>query len=205
MEQVIQFAQQNWDDIFALVTGVLFLIFEVKQKNLMWIICIFSSSVTAYVFFTEKLYAQMALNLYYLFTAFWGIWSWARDSRKLKAPVSSSGKSAPTVHLTRLTNKVILISVISFIVVAPVVWRILVWLGDANPIMDAIVFTISIIATIWLVKSYLQQWLAWMVGDIVLTAMCIVQGMPVMAALYIFYTLSAIYGYFHWKKRGVYV
>ena len=98
-----------------------------------------------------------------------------------------------------------LISVISLIVVAPIVWRILVWLQDANPIMDAIVFTISIIATIWLVKSYLQQWLAWMVGDIILTAMCIVQRMPIMAALYIFYTLSAIYGYIHWKKRGVYV
>lgn len=205
MEQVIQFAQQNWDEIFALVTGILFLIFEIKQKNLMWIICILSSSVTAYVFFTERLYAQMVLNLYYLLTAFWGIWSWARDSRKLKAAASSSEKEAPTVHLTRLTKKVILISAISFLVAVPVVWRILVWLNDANPIMDAIVFTISIIATIWLVKSYLQQWLAWMLGDILLTAMCIVQGMPVMAALYTFYTLSAIYGYFHWKKNGVYV
>ena len=202
---IIHFITDNWDEVFALVTGILFLIFEIKQKNWMWIICIFSSSVAAYVFFTERLYAQMALNLYYLVTAFWGIWTWAKDARKLKASVSSSDKAAPTVHLTRLTSKVVLISVISFLVAAPIVWRILVWLNDANPIMDAIVFTISIIATIWLIKSYLQQWIAWMVGDIVLTAMCIVQGMPVMAALYTFYTLSAIYGYFHWKKNGVYV
>ena len=171
----------------------------------MWIICILSSSVTAYVFFTERLYAQMTLNLYYLVTAFWGIWSWARDARKLKASASSSDESAPTVHLTRLTGRAILISAICFLIIAPAVWYILVRLQDANPIMDAIVFTLSIIATIWLVKSYLQQWIAWIVADVVLTAMCIVQGMPLMAALYIFYILGAIYGYFHWKKRGVYV
>ena len=63
----------------------------------------------------------------------------------------------------------------------------------------------SIIATVWLVKSYLQQWLVWIVADLLSTALCLTQGMYWMAALYAFYTLSAVYGYIHWKRRGVYV
>ena len=86
-----------------------------------------------------------------------------------------------------------------------VIYKILIYLGDSSSILDAIVLVMSIIATVWLVKSYPQQWLVWIVADILSTTLCLTQGMYWMAALYAFYTLSAVYGYIHWKRRGVYV
>ena len=197
MEQAFQYLQENWLEIFSLVTGLIFLILEIRQKNAMWVVCIFSSSVAAIVFLQERLYASMALNVYYVITAIWGLITWIRDSRKLKAESD--------IHLSKLTWKIVLISIVCFLILTPVIYKILIWLGDSSSILDAIVLVMSIIATVWLVKSYPQQWLVWIVADILSTTLCLTQGMYWMAALYAFYTLSAVYGFIHWKKRGVYV
>lgn len=209
MEQTLQYLQQNWLEIFSLVTGLIFLILEIRQKNAMWVVSIFSSSVAAVVFLEEKLYASMALNIYYVVTAVWGLFTWIRDSRKLKAETQANAiaetKDTDKIHLSKLNWKIALISLGCIVVLTPVLYKVLIWLGDSSSILDAIVLVMSIIATVWLVKSYLQQWLVWIVADILSTTLCLTQGMYWMAALYAFYTLSAIYGYFHWKKRGVYV
>lgn len=209
MEQTLQYLQQNWLEIFSLVTGLLFLILEIRQKNAMWVVCIFSSSVAAIVFLNEKLYASMALNVYYVITAIWGLFTWIRDSRKLKdqtqANAVAEANDKDKIHLSKLTGKIFLISIVCFLILTPVIYKILIYLGDSSSILDAIVLVMSIIATVWLVKSYPQQWLVWIVADILSTTLCLTQGMYWMAALYAFYTLSAVYGYIHWKKRGVYV
>ena len=209
MEQALQYLQENWLEIFSLVTGVIFLILEVRQKNAMWVVSIFSSSVAAIVFLEEKLYASMALNIYYVVTAVWGLFTWIRDSRKLKAETQANAiaetEDADKIHLTRLDWKVVLASVAALIILTPVIYKVLVSLGDSSSILDAIVLVMSIIATVWLVKSYLQQWLLWIAADLLSTTLCLTQGMYWMAALYAFYTLSAIYGFIHWKKRGLYV
>ncbi len=209
MAQTLQYLQENWLEIFSLVTGLIFLILEIRQKNAMWVVSIFSSSVAAVVFLEEKLYASMALNIYYVVTAVWGLFTWIRDSRKLKAETQANAiaetKDTDKIHLSKLNWKIALISLGCFVVLTPVLYKVLIWLGDSSSILDAIVLVMSIIATVWLVKSYPQQWLVWIVADILSTTLCLTQGMYWMAALYAFYTLSAIYGYFHWKKRGVYV
>ena len=206
MEQVIQYLQQNWLEIFTLVTGIIFLILEIRQKNAMWVVSIFSSAVAAIVFLQEKLFASMALNIYYVLAAIWGLYTWIRDSRIIRDKViAENHEGKDRIHLTKLSGGVALISLVCLIVLVPVLYKVLVWLGDSSSILDAIALVMSIIATIWLVKSYLQQWLVWIAADIISTTMCLAQGMYWMAALYGFYALSAIYGYFHWKKNGVYV
>lgn len=205
MEQTLQYLQQNWLEIFSLVTGLIFLILEIRQKNAMWVVCIFSSSVAAIVFLNEKLYASMALNVYYVITAIWGLFTWIRDSRKLRTESVAEASNKVKIHLSKLTWKIVFISIVCFLILTPVIYKILIWLGDSSSILDAIVLVMSIIATVWLVKSYPQQWLVWIVADILSTTLCLTQGMYWMAALYAFYTLSAVYGFIHWKKRGVYV
>lgn len=205
MEQTLQYLQQNWLEIFSLVTGLIFLILEIRQKNAMWVVCIFSSSVAAIVFLNEKLYASMALNIYYVITAIWGLFTWIRDSRKLRTESVAEASNKDKIHLSKLTWKIFLISIVCFLILTPVIYKILIYLGDSSSILDAIVLVMSIIATVWLVKSYPQQWLVWIVADLLSTTLCLTQGMYWMAALYAFYTLSAVYGYIHWKNRGVYV
>ena len=85
------------------------------------------------------------------------------------------------------------------------IYFILSALGDPASWLDAGVTVLSAVATWWLAKSIPQQWILWIVADFSSAYLCFSQGMNWMTVLYVFYALSAIYGYYHWKKQGRYV
>ena len=78
-------------------------------------------------------------------------------------------------------------------------------LGDPLSLNDASVTVLSAIATVWLVKSYPGQWILWIIADILSTLLCARSGMVWMTVLYVAYTLSAVYGLYHWLKNGRYI
>ena len=98
-----------------------------------------------------------------------------------------------------------LITVDTGITSSLVLMQVLRAAGDPAPRLDAVAVTLSVIATWWLAQSYLQQWLLWLVADIFTTTICLTTGQCWMAVLYTAYIASAVYGYFHWKRKGKYV
>ena len=192
-------------EIFTLITGVIYIILEIRQKNFMWVVGILTSLAAMYVFFCQGLYASFGLNTYYLVTSFIGLWHWRRDKEILQAEGDDS------VHLNRLN----LSSVLADGLVA-VIGVLALTLGMAqlaklglqeNPmsLLDATATMLSVVATWWLVKSYIHHWWLWIIADALSTALCLSLGMWWMAALYGAYTASAIIGYRHWKRNGIYL
>lgn len=194
----------NLMEIFTLVTGVIYIILEIRQKNFMWVVGVFTSLAAMWVFFRQGLYASFGLNTYYLITAFIGLWQWGRDKKKLMSS-STDEPSHDVIHLNRLSLKTVVVSS----VVAVVGTFALAWLMQMleNPMsyLDAAVAVLSAVATWWLVRSYIAQWWLWILADTLSTILCATQGMWWMTALYAAYTLSAVYGYIHWKKNGTYI
>ena len=191
-------------EIFTLITGVVYIILEIRQKNFMWVVGVFTSLAAMWVFFRQGLYASFGLNTYYLITAFIGLWQWGRDKKKLMSS-STDEPSHDVIHLNRLSLKTVVVSS----VVAVVGTFALAWLMQMleNPMsyLDAAVAVLSAVATWWLVRSYIAQWWLWILADTLSTILCATQGMWWMIALYATYTLSAVYGYIHWKKNGTYI
>ena len=189
-------------EIFTLVTGVIYIILEIRQKNFMWVIGVLTSLAAMWVFWRQSLYASFGLNTYYLITAFVGLWQWGRDKKKVEAEIASD---TDTVHLNRLTVRSLAVSaVVTVAGIFALAWA-MEMLENPMSYLDASVAVLSAVATWWLVRSYIQQWLLWVVADALSTVLCLTQGMWWMAALYALYALSAVYGYIHWKKHGVYV
>ena len=84
--------------IFTLVTGVLYIVFEIRQKNFMWVVGIATSLAAMWVFFREGLFASFGLNTYYFITSFVGLWHWRRDKKRLEnAVVMDASLKAGTV------------------------------------------------------------------------------------------------------------
>ena len=192
-------------EIFTLVTGVIYIILEIRQKNLMWLVGILTSVAAMWVFFRQGLYASFALNTYYLVTSFIGLWQWSRDKKKL---VSDGDR----IHLNRLTAKTVAVSAVVMVLGTFGLVELMQWLNSAgvlqeNPMsyLDSAATILSAIATWWLVRSYIQQWWLWIVADLMSTILCASQGMWWMTALYAAYTLSAVYGWAHWHRNGKYI
>jgi nicotinamide mononucleotide transporter len=194
----------DWMQIFTLVTGVIYIVLEIRQKNFMWVVGIATSIAAMWVFFRQGLYASFGLNTYYLITSFIGLWHWGRDKKRL-VENPSSAQADDVIHLNRLPLRTVVLSA----VIAVAGTFALAWLMKLveNPMsyLDSAVTVLSAIATWWLVRSYIQQWWLWIAADCMSTLLCLSQGMWWMTALYAAYTLSAVFGYIHWKRKGQYV
>ena len=191
MDQIIQAIE-----VFAMVTGVVYLALEILQKNSMWVVGILTSTACAFEFAITHVWASMGLNIYYVVMSVIGLLQWRKASEAV-----GEGE----IHLSRLPRTVALWSAALFVLGSLVLMQVLRAAGDPAPRLDAVAVTLSVIATWWLAQSYLQQWLLWIVADIFTTTICLTTGQYWMAVLYTAYIASAVYGYFHWKRKGKYV
>ena len=191
MDSVLQYIE-----VFALVTGVIYVILEIMQKNVMWVVGILTASACAFSFAVNHVWASMGLNIYYVVMSVIGLYQWQKAGKQVE-----EGE----IHLKRLTPRVSGISSGLLVLLSSALIPLLRATGDPAPVLDAIAVTMSVIGTWWLAMSYLEQWFIWIVADVITTSLCIVTGQYAMAVLYLAYILSAIYGYFHWKRKGKYV
>ena len=166
----------------------------------MWYLGIATGAACAFSFGVQHLYASMGLNIYYVFVSFWGLYQWENARRCL----DEAGREN-MIHLNRISSKVVIVSAAIFVLCTAALILLLEWIGDSESSMDAIVTVLSAVATYWLAKSYIQQWLLWIVADILSGLLCLTVGMYWMAVLYLFYALSAVYGYYYWNQKGVYI
>lgn len=183
-------------EIFAAVTGVLYVVLEVLQKNAMWVVGILTGAACAFSFAVQNVWASMALNIYYLAVSIVGLYKWRKDSEEV-----GEGE----IHLRKLPGSVMAWSAVAFVIGSLALTWVLRKTGDAAPVLDASAAVLSVIATWWLAQSYLRQWILWIVADVLSTALCLKTGQYWMTGLYLVYAASAIYGYFHWKRKGVFV
>lgn len=187
-------------EIFTLVTGIIYMILEIRHHRFMWVVGVLTSAAAMWVFFRQGLYASFGLNTYYLITAFVGLWHWTRDSRRLA--VEENVAEDEVIVLNRLSLKTVLLS-LAFSVAGLFA---LAWVMDLveNPMsyLDSAVTVLCIVATWWLVKSYIEQWWLWILADTLSTILCLTQGMWWMAVLYAAYTASAFIGLIYWRRHG---
>lgn len=183
-------------EIFALVTGIAYVVLEIMQKNAMWMLGILTGSACAFSFGVQHVWASMGLNLYYVAMSVVGLVQWRKASTQV-----AEGE----IHLQVVPRNVGVWSVVVFFVGSLALIQVLRAAGDAQPFLDGTAAVLSVIGTWWLAQSYLQQWLLWIVADIITTTLCLTTGQYWLAFLYIAYIASAVYGYFHWKKHGVYI
>ena len=193
--------------IFTLITGVIYIVLEIRQKNFMWVVGIATSLAAMWVFFRQGLYASFGLNTYYFITAFVGLWQWRRNRSAIAQ--DSDHEKIVLKHLslrTIIISAVVAVAGVFLLSYGMIVLHEAGLLGE-NPmsLLDSVVAVLSAIATWWLVKMYREQWWLWIVADTLSVVLCAMQGMWWMAALYVAYVAAAVYGLHYWKKCGVHL
>ena len=181
-------------EIFAFVTGIAYVVLEILQKNAMWVLGILTGAACAYSFAVQRSWGMTGLNIYYVVMSVIGLIQWRKDGAEV---------AEGAIHLRPLPRKTALWSAMGFVVGSLALIALFRALGDGSSALDATATVLSIIATWWLTRSYIQQWMLWVVANTLTTALCLVNGQYWMAVLYLAYVASAVYGYYHWKKKGV--
>jgi nicotinamide mononucleotide transporter len=88
-----------------------------------------------------------------------------------------------------------------FVVIDVAITYILIqYTNSTVPYADAFTTSLSIIAMWMLSRKYVEQWLVWLVVDIITCGLYIYKEIPITGSLYTVYSCLAIVGYLRWRK-----
>lgn len=194
--------------IITLVTGVIYVILEILQKNFMWILGVITSLGSVAVFLIGKDVPSAILYTYYLVISFVGLYQWRAYKKVAGGKSGDSGKvSDDVIVMNRLTKKDVTLAVALLVAGCVLFPEILdacnLWKGGFNAYLEVFIVVLSAVATYWLTKAFIEQWLLWILANGLYVWFCVSEQMWWMAAMYVVYVASAVYGYIHWKRHGV--
>jgi nicotinamide mononucleotide transporter len=182
---------KSYIEILGVLTGLIYLYFSVKQIIWLWPFGILTSLLYMYVFYNAGFYADMSLQIYYFFISIYGWFHWLKGNKD-----SSRG-----LKVSSISKKEWLIYILITILLTIIFGVILSHLHGSNlPYWDAFTTSASVIATWMLARKIIENWLWWVVIDIVSLGMYLYKGLYPTLLLFAFYTTMAIIGYLQWKK-----
>ncbi|MDE7394438.1 MAG: nicotinamide riboside transporter PnuC [Muribaculaceae bacterium] len=178
-------------EIVGFVLGLLYLYYEFKAKNAVWIIGIIMPMISMTLYYRKGIYADFGINFYYLIIAIYGLWHWRHG-----------GESKTERKISHASVSIIIGCVCMMILLWLALYLILTNFTDSTvPVPDAFTTAFSIVGSWMLAKKYVEQWIVWIVVDVVSVGLYLYKGIPFYAALNIVYTVVAIFGYKHWLRK----
>jgi len=177
-------------EIFGVVTGILYVILEVRQNRWLWPLGVLTSAVYIYVFYQGKFYADMGLQGYYVLISIYGWIHWSRGAGESKnLPVSQTPR------------KWILPLALVFLLAWAGIWLILLNFTDSPvPVGDSFTTALAIVATWMLARKWIEHWYLWIIANAVSVALYLYKGLHPTVVLYVVYSGMAIIGLSAWRK-----
>lgn len=190
----MEFDLDTFLDIVKVGLGLAYLYFEYYARPAMWIVSIIMPAVGLWLFWNKGLYADCAINVYYLLIAVYGFIVWTRRSRRTK------DKAGVEIGNVTVSTAVALAVVFVFM------WAFMAWVlsrftDSTVPLLDSFTTSLSIVGMWMLARKYVQQWLVWFVVDAVYVWLYYKKGIYFSGSLYMFYTVMAIVGYRRWRRQ----
>jgi nicotinamide mononucleotide transporter len=183
----------NYIELLGAILGIVYVFFSIRQNILTWPIGLLTSILYVWVFFISKLYADMGLQLYYVFISFYGWYEWLHGNK------SNKEESLKISRLTlRLGYQLLFFSILTFLLI----WFILANYTDSPvPVADALATALSLIATWMLARKILEHWLMWIFIDTFSIGLFLYKSLFPTVFLFIVYTIMAVVGFFEWKRE----
>jgi len=176
-------------ELIAIFFSILYVLLAAKRNIWCWGAAVISVCLYIYICYSAKLFAETGLQIFYLIMAFYGYINWKTDNGRLEIREWKVGK-----HFF-----IILLGIVCTFMMG---FYFSVYTSAAMPITDSFTTTFSILATYMVVKKILENWLYWIVVDIVSIYLYFNRELYLTALLFLIYSIIAIYGYFSWVKQN---
>jgi len=179
-------------EIIATISGIICVYLQTQEKISAWFFGIVSVSLLALIFFNAHLVSDFILHIIFLLLNIYGWWTWSRYRDQ-----SQDNNKVLSLTLQGWT------SVILIIVLITPLWGFLMlrFFNADFAYFDAFTTVGSLVAQYLLAKKYIENWLIWLVVDMVAICVYTFKGLYFVTFLFIVYLLLCTKGYHDWKKR----
>jgi nicotinamide mononucleotide transporter len=187
LEALREITATEW---IAVAFALAYVVLAIRQNVYCWAASIVSSGLYGVLFWRSHLVMQVVLQLFYVVMAVYGWWAWRHGSLGAQH----------ALPVTRWPVRRHLIALVVIALLAAINGR---WIAGAGgsvvPYVDALVTWVSFFAT-WLVaRKVLENWLYWIVIDLVAAGLYGSQGLRATGCLFVIYSLMAVRGYLQWR------
>ena len=177
-------------EFVGLVIGLVYLYLEYKANIWLWPVGVVMPLVYIVIFYESKFYADMGIYIYYFFASIYGWYIWSKSTKK-----------ADEVLISHLPHRYLGKLAVIFLVIFAAITFVLIRFTDSPvPYGDSFTTTLSILAMWMLAHKYIEQWLLWIVVNVVSTGLYFWKGLDTTAVLFVVYSIIPIFGYIKWKK-----
>lgn len=180
-------------ELIAVVFTIASVIYSKKNSVLVFPTGMICTAIFVYLLLKWGLLGDMIINAYYFIMSIYGWWIWTRKIDDVQVtPISkTSNKDWPFSVL-------LFVGAVVFIIVIYMIFdKFNTWTAYVDTLTTAIFFV-----GMWLMaKRKIENWLFWIVGNIITVPLYFYKGLTFSSILYIALTVIAIFGYNAWKNH----
>lgn len=162
-----------------------------KNNILSWPISIIATGIYFYIFYTIHLFSDAYLQIAFIFFQLFGWWEWSPNNKSQK-------KSKITKIDTSTKRKLTIITVLIFILWLTIYKKINT--NSKLPELDTLTTVLSLVACFMEAKRWYENWIVWIIADLIYIPLYIKADRPITAVLYSVIVIIAVYGLKEWKR-----
>lgn len=177
-------------EIVGAITGLLCVWLAARQNVWTWPIALVSVFCYFVFFYQIRLYADMGLQVFFLGSNLYGWYEWLYG-----------GKNKVELPVTRLQPAQIALALIVGAITSILLALYFKSFTNASyPWIDSTLAAFSIVAQILLTRKKIENWVIWLMVDVVYVGLYWKKEAYVTAALYFLFLIIAVQGLWAWKK-----
>jgi len=179
-------------EIAGFVLGLVMVVCSIRELHWSWPLAIISSLLYFFVFKNSLLYGEAALQLVFATLALWGWWQWLRKG----------DDAQPSLLIQRLSRPGWIKVAVATAVLWPALAVLLQTFTDSDVAWwDALPTALSLVGQALLGRKYIENWLIWLVVNVISVALFAHKGLWLTCVLYVLFTLMSVWGWRAWQAR----
>lgn len=177
-----------WEAL-AVLLAMAYLLLAMKANVWCWAAAFTSTAIYTVLFWKVALLMESMLNIYYMGMALYGYWLWTQG-----------GDQHQGVQVTTWPLKTHLTLIVATMLVSLTVGHGMATFTQASfPYLDAATTCFAVMTTYLVAKKVLENWLYWVVIDLVSIYLYLSKGLMLTSLLFVLYVGLAVVGYFLWR------
>ncbi|OTA21527.1 transporter [Xenorhabdus beddingii] len=209
--------QPSYIEAIGTIAGLLCIWLASQEKIINYLFGLINVSLFAVIFFQIQLYASLILQIFFFAANIYGWYAWSRVNEQKQAELKIRWLSPKQMAIVAAIS-IFAILVMTFNIdqifgyMAKVVVLALQGMGstiimpdlppDAFPFWDSVMTILSIVAMILMTRKHVENWLIWVIINVISVAIYYHQGVLAMSLQYIILTGIALNGARLWIKAA---
>lgn len=164
----------------------------VKKHYLNWPVGLIGVTAYLVLFYQVKLYADMALQIVFILQGVYGWYNWKKNQTEEELEVG---------YLS--LKERILYCLLILIMATFISWILVNYTNASTPYVDSFVATVSLVANWLMAKKKTENWILWILADVIYIALFWYKELLMSSAIYIVFLILAIKGFIEWNKKSI--